>query len=55
MYLRENYMLPLYEMGLLEEPTKPAIYPATAENKKPAMTIKIAIKAEIEAGSTMRR
>ena len=32
------------DIGLLELPTRPAIYPATAENKNPAMTINMAIK-----------
>ncbi len=35
------------EMGLLELPTNPAIYPATAEKRKPATSIRIAIIAEM--------
>jgi hypothetical protein len=33
------------ETGLFDEPTRPAMYDATAENKKPAMIITTAITA----------
>ena len=34
------------EMGLLEEPTTPAIYPATAENRNDATSISTATTIE---------
>src|SRR5215207_2927019 len=35
------------EMGLFDEPTRPAMYDDTAENRKPATTISTAIAAPI--------
>ena len=45
------------ETGLFDEPTRPAMYDATAENKKPAITITTAITAliPIECGEVTRR
>ena len=40
------------DMGLLDEPTRPAMYPATAENKKPVTSIINAIGPEMLTCST---
>ena len=43
------------DMGLFDEPTTPAIYDATAENKKPKIIITIDIKAAIQIDSRIPR
>ena len=43
------------EMGLFEEPTTPAIYAATAENKKPKIIIKTAKSAATPTDSIIPR
>ena len=43
------------EIGLLDEPTTPAIYAATAENKKPNTIITTAKRAAIPADSMIPR
>ena len=41
------------EIGLFDEPTNPAMYPATAAKKKPATSMITAIRRETESCWTM--
>ena len=43
------------DIGLFDEPTTPAIYDATAENKKPKIIITIDIKTAIQIDSSIPR